>query len=73
MEAEKTTPPLKVGNGDVLSDLCDLLTECGMVLVFWVCPNGCRGRVIWNDLKTDATCQVCGCRKSDNDRTERLT
>lgn len=34
--------------------------------VFWTCPKGCRGYVEWNADKTDATCQLCGCRRSDN-------
>jgi hypothetical protein len=31
--------------------------------VFWTCTNGCRGRVQWNDDKTEAVCLECG-RKS---------
>ena len=50
----------------LLSDFLHLISESGVRMVFWVCPKGCRGAVAWNDDKTDATCQVCGVRKSDN-------
>ena len=45
---------------DPIKELCDILREYKVRVVFWVCPNGCRGRVVWNHDKTDATCQVCG-------------
>ena len=51
---------------DPVKELCDLLREMNMRVVFWVCPKGCRGRVTWNADKTDAKCEVCGCRKSSN-------
>lgn len=51
---------------DVLDELCDLLKESKIRFVFWTCPRGCDGRVKWNEKKTDATCQVCGAKKSDN-------
>ncbi|MHA2428789.1 MAG: hypothetical protein ACXADB_12270 [Candidatus Hermodarchaeia archaeon] len=31
--------------------------------VFWTCTNGCRGRVQWNEERTEAVCLECG-RKS---------
>ncbi len=33
--------------------------------VFWVCPNGCNGTVAWNESATDATCSLCGTKRSD--------
>jgi len=50
----------------LLSDFLHLISGSGVRMVFWVCPKGCRGAVVWTDDKTDATCQVCGVRKSDN-------
>lgn len=45
------------------------LDELGKLLdvpfVFWGCPRGCRGMVEWSDDRADATCKVCGRRKSD--------
>jgi hypothetical protein len=58
---------------DPIEDLFDLLNESGMTLVFWVCPNGCRGQVKWNDDKTDAVCMVCGRAKSANNDLRRGT
>lgn len=54
---------------DPLKDLHDFLRENNMSFVFWVCPAGCNGQVIWNEDKTDATCKVCGQKRSD--KTER--
>lgn len=51
---------------DALDDLCEALKEAGMTFVFWCCPKGCDGMVKWNEDKTDATCQVCGTKRSDN-------
>jgi hypothetical protein len=50
---------------DPLLDLDDFLKESGMSFVFWVCHNGCQGRVEWNSDCTDATCMVCGAKRSD--------
>lgn len=55
-----------VRSTDWLSDLTDLLRECGAVPHFWVCPKGCRGRVVWAEGCSDATCMVCGTKRSDN-------
>ena len=41
----------------------DLLKD--QKIVFWTCPNGCRGQVEWNNDCTDAKCLVCGAKKSD--------
>jgi len=48
----------------LLKMLCDLMEETGMTMVFWVCPKGCKGTVKWNKAKTDATCGVCGEKRS---------
>lgn len=48
---------------DVVKELTQLLRDAKMVPVFWMCPNGCNGTVVWNQKKTNATCQVCGRRK----------
>ncbi len=57
---------VKVEKVDAVSILFDLLDSSNTRVVFWVCPKGCCGAVAWSDDKTDATCQVCGVRKSDN-------
>lgn len=33
--------------------------------VFWMCPNRDHRGVQWNEDCTDATCLVCGCKRSD--------
>lgn len=45
---------------DALKELCALLDECRMKIVFWVCPEPSHRGVKWNESKTIATCQVCG-------------
>ena len=50
----------------LVDELFDVLKECGARVVFWVCPNGCNGRVTWNADRTDATCEVCGTKRSQN-------
>ncbi len=65
--------PLTVVDGglpesDPLRDLCDLLDEAGMKVVFWTCPKGCLGQVRWNEDKSDATCLVCGQKRSEDAR-----
>jgi len=32
--------------------------------VFWVCPNGCRDQVIWNEDKTKVVCKLCGTKST---------
>ncbi len=46
-------------------ELFDLLRDSNIRWVFWVCPNGCRGHVVWSSNCTEATCQTCGAKKSD--------
>jgi hypothetical protein len=50
---------------DAIKELCDLLGECKMTTVFWVCPEPSHRGVRWNESKTVATCEVCG--KTNND------
>ena len=48
---------------DPLKELCDFLEKNKIGILFWTCPKGCQGRVIWTDKdkpKPIATCQVCG-------------
>lgn len=33
--------------------------------VFWTCPSGCRGAVVWSPRCADAECTVCGRKRSD--------
>ena len=33
--------------------------------VFWVCPNGCRAIVKWNESKTEAICMECRTKSTD--------
>lgn len=35
-------------------------------IVFWVCPQGCRGKVEWDKGCTVATCKVCGMTSTEN-------
>ncbi len=53
-------------SGDPIRDLVNLLEECGAVPRFWVCPRGCRGRVVWSG-SDEAVCAVCGARRLDRE------
>ncbi len=47
----------------------------GGVVVFWVCPNGCRDFVDWNTEgeKPVATCRKCGASNTAAPSKERET
>lgn len=61
MKPNKSKPK----QSDPLKELFQFLRKNKIRWVFWTCPKGCQGRVVWNKEKTDATCQECGCKKSD--------
>jgi len=44
--------------GDIIRDYC----KRGGQVLFWTCPNGCRGRVEWRKVDDVhvAHCMVCG-------------
>lgn len=56
---------------DTWQELCDLIEEAGLRVVFWTCPKGCNGMVKWHHEggrgpdakpggKSTPTCQTCG-------------
>lgn len=56
---------------DVIDELCDLIRESDLRIVFWMCPvEGHRG-VTWThgDGKSVATCTVCGRNNTDEPAT----
>lgn len=55
-------PPLPKSQGDPIEELCDLLRENKMSVVFWVCDNPNHRGVTWEHRKDKsvATCDVCG-------------
>jgi hypothetical protein len=52
---------------DTTAFLCDLLDAGHMKVVFWTCPNECRGGVTWDHSgpQSVATCDTCGRRSAD--------
>lgn len=47
-----------------MDELFDAINKHGS-FVFWVCPNGCRDFVDWNEDKTEAVCRQCGAKSTD--------
>jgi len=44
-------------------ELIDAIDKHGFV--FWVCPNGYKDIVRWNESKTKAICMECGIKSTD--------
>ena len=46
---------------EAFDELMDAIEKSGVKMLFWVCPQGCKGLVTWNHQgKPYATCEVCG-------------
>lgn len=71
MNSDPTTDAPGVASHDLLSDLFAILDECGVKMVFWVCPEPSHRGVKWDATKTVATCQVCG-RTNSQDNAEAI-
>jgi hypothetical protein len=50
----------------LVDELREAVRKSGARMHFWVCPLGCNGRVTWAPDCSDATCEVCGTKKSEN-------
>lgn len=50
---------------DAVKELCDILREGKVRVVFWVCPRDCQGRVEWSNNCTEAECKTCGAKRSE--------
>lgn len=46
-------------------DLVEILRESNVRVVFYVCADGCQGRIEWTKDCRDAKCMVCGKMRSD--------
>jgi ribosomal protein S27E len=47
-----------------MKELFDAIDKHGS-FVFWICPKGCNGIVVWNENKVKATCKKCGTKSTD--------